>query len=216
MADKGGPGMPFPTKVKKTASKPPSKAKQSSSKGKDESSSRKGASVLIDSSSSSDSDENSGKGGKGDKAGKAGGYSGMPPRPGAKVRPENPTLNVQKDLPKNAKCLMDCEAALALQGIQDHLTVLRNDPMIRIPESFDRGLQYAKSGSHYTNPSSVRELLEYPYFIICMIANICPETVEEVYALVPSLKDRRLQNEAPIRNALKKLGGLKNPKMNEI
>ena len=126
--------------------------------------------------------------------------------------------------------------------------------------SFDRGLQYAKRGSHYKNPKSVRQVLEYPWFRglsiryiyfkiticcvvrrdaffclvetltrtlglsqsmvsqkerseskpllvgtlfrecifwsylwicllqICVIADVCPETAEEVFALVPSLK----------------------------
>lgn len=36
-------------------------------------------------------------------------------------------------LPENFKCLMDCEAAVILQGIQDHMVMLSRDPSIKIP-----------------------------------------------------------------------------------
>lgn len=38
------------------------------------------------------------------------------------------------ELPKNAKCLMDCEAAVILQGIEEQLAILSRDPAIKIPE----------------------------------------------------------------------------------
>lgn len=36
-----------------------------------------------------------------------------------------------------------------------------------VSRSFDRGLQYAKRGSHYTNALSIRKVLEYPQFLVC-------------------------------------------------
>ncbi|CAK7323366.1 unnamed protein product [Dovyalis caffra] len=61
---------------------------------------------------------------------------------------------------------------------------------------FDKGLQYAKTGARYTNPQSVRRVLEAlrKYGVsdgeICLIANVFPETADEAFALVPSLKVR--------------------------
>ncbi|KAI8524855.1 hypothetical protein RHMOL_Rhmol13G0182000 [Rhododendron molle] len=100
----------------------------------------------------------------------------------------------EQELPKNAKCLMDCEAADILLGIQEQMVVLSEDPTIKIPIPFDRGLQYAKNGSRYTDPESVRRVLEplkahgVSDSEICMIANICPESLDEVFALISSLK----------------------------
>ncbi|CAK9170997.1 unnamed protein product [Ilex paraguariensis] len=69
-------------------------------------------------------------------------------------------FKIEHELPENAKCLMDCEAAEILQGIQEQMVILSEDPAIKIPISFDRGLQYAKRGSHYTSPHSVRRVLD--------------------------------------------------------
>uniref|UniRef100_A0A2P2JLW1 Uncharacterized protein MANES_09G085000 n=1 Tax=Rhizophora mucronata TaxID=61149 RepID=A0A2P2JLW1_RHIMU len=71
-------------------------------------------------------------------------------------------LKLEQELPKDAKCLMDCEAALILQGIQEQMVLLSRDPTIKLPMSFDKGLHYAKAGARYTNPQSVRRALEYP------------------------------------------------------
>lgn len=44
-------------------------------------------------------------------------------------------INWRAELPKNVKCqcLMDCEAAQLLQGIQDQMVLLSADPTIKIP-----------------------------------------------------------------------------------
>ncbi|MBA0778444.1 hypothetical protein Gotri_006310 [Gossypium trilobum] len=72
------------------------------------------------------------------------------------------SLPLFAELPENVKCLMDCEAASILEGIQDQMVILSSDPTIKLPESFGSGLQYAKTGSYYTNPQSVRKVLQYP------------------------------------------------------
>ncbi|ONI09910.1 hypothetical protein PRUPE_4G017900 [Prunus persica] len=111
-----------------------------------------------------------------------------------KKEPQPLELKIEQELPQSAKCLMDCEAADILQGIQEQIILLSKDPTIKIPVSFDKGLQYAKRTSHYTNPQSVRKVLETltKYGVsdgeISVIANVCPETTDEVFALVPSLK----------------------------
>lgn len=43
------------------------------------------------------------------------------------------TLGAFVELPKNAKCMMDCEAALILKGIEEQMVVLSEDPTIKIP-----------------------------------------------------------------------------------
>ncbi|KAH9750043.1 DNA-directed RNA polymerases IV and V subunit 4 [Citrus sinensis] len=112
------------------------------------------------------------KGGKGDKVAN-----------GAKVSVVKEALplelRVEQELPKNAKCLMDCEAAHILEGIQEQMALLSADPTIKIPVSFDKGL--LSLSEHGVTDGE-----------ICVIANICPETVEEAYAIVPSLKDTLL------------------------
>lgn len=101
------------------------------------------------------------KGGKGDKTG-SGGKSPVSKEPSVLE------LKIDLEIPKNAKCLMDCEAEQVLQGIQEQMVILSEDPTIKIPQSFDRGLQYCKRGSHYTNSQSVRRVLEYPLcYIFC-------------------------------------------------
>ncbi|XP_028764837.1 DNA-directed RNA polymerases IV and V subunit 4-like [Neltuma alba] len=103
-------------------------------------------------------------------------------------------FGIEQELPNNVKCLMNCEAADILLGIQDQMTILSKDPTIKIPASFDKGLQYAKSNGHYTKSESVRSILEPLADLgvsdaeLCVIGNVCPETLEEVYALIPSLK----------------------------
>jgi DNA-directed RNA polymerase II subunit RPB4 len=67
------------------------------------------------------------------------------------------------DLPENAECMMDCEAFQILDGIKGQLVGLSEDPSIKIPVSYDRALAYVESCVHYTNPQSVRKVLEYPF-----------------------------------------------------
>ncbi|GAA0160620.1 hypothetical protein LIER_43533 [Lithospermum erythrorhizon] len=116
--------------------------------------------------------------------------------------------SVPLGLSENTTCLMDCEAAEILQGIQDHMVELSADAEIKIPISFDRGLIYAKRGEGYTDPHTVRKILEPLQRLgvsdgeICLIANVCPESVEEVFALLPSFK--KLKKAEILKEALKK------------
>ncbi|XP_043688102.1 DNA-directed RNA polymerases IV and V subunit 4-like isoform X2 [Telopea speciosissima] len=230
MAEKGGKGFSLP-KERKLSSKSPSK-KEASLKGKDGSSKKGRRKVHFETSDSEDSptarirsSSKSGgkilfespvakgdgsKGGKNDKTGKTGGKGTVPKEPTVLE------LNVEEELPKDAKCLMDCEAAVLLQGIQDQQASLSEDPTFKMPESFDKGLLYAKAGNHYTSHQSVRRALQtlkrhdISDGEICMIANICPESVDEVFALVPSLKTNRHKIEEPIKDAFYELAKCKN------
>uniref|UniRef100_A0A251VL01 Putative RNA polymerase II, Rpb4 n=1 Tax=Helianthus annuus TaxID=4232 RepID=A0A251VL01_HELAN len=120
-----------------------------------------------------------------------------------------------KKLPENAKCLMNCEAAQILQGIQDHMVLLSKDPTIKIPSSFDRALQYANTGNFYTDPQSVRQVLEslkkqdVSDGEICVIANTGIDTTEKAFALMPSLKAKQIKVIEPLSAALTELTKLK-------
>lgn len=216
MSEKGGKGYSQP-KGGKSALKSPS-----SLKGKDDGSakSKRGRKVQFDPEDSLDAKVNSfsksggkgdnpfskgnlGKGGKGEKI--ANGGKSLPPL----------ELRLEQELPENAKCMMDCEAGDILQGIQDHMIVLSTDPTIKIPTSFDRALQYATRGNHYKNPQSVKRALEtlkkhgVADGEMCMIANTAPESVDEVFALIPSFKGKKNKLREPLEIVLSELEKLK-------
>ncbi|CAI0374232.1 unnamed protein product [Linum tenue] len=117
-------------------------------------------------------------------------------------------LRLNQELLKNAKCLMDCEAAEIIQGIQDQMTLLSQDATIKLPVSFHKGLQYSQANARYTNTHSVRRVLDtlkkhgVVEGEISVIANACPESTEEVFALVPSLKSKKSILQEPLEVAL--------------
>ncbi|GMI72652.1 hypothetical protein HRI_000934500 [Hibiscus trionum] len=216
MSDKGGRMFTLPTKATP-------KSSLKSSAGKDDSSakSKKGRKVQFGTEGSPDVQFNFssgksdgkfatpfGKGGKGDKVSNGG-------KTHVAKESQALELRVEPELPENVKCLMDCEAASILEGIQDQMVVLSGDPTIKLPESFHSGLQYSKGGSCYTNPQSVRKVLQslskhgVSNSEICMIANTCPETVEEVFALVRSLQAKKSRFSEPLKDALDELAKLK-------
>uniref|UniRef100_A0ACD5Z3Y7 Uncharacterized protein n=1 Tax=Avena sativa TaxID=4498 RepID=A0ACD5Z3Y7_AVESA len=160
---------------------------------------------------SSFSEGEAGKGGKAFSAGKGGKGSTS----NAKPAKSDAELKFELDMPLNSRILMDCEAAEMLQQIHEHMAILSEDPKIKIPESFDKAFQYAKEGNHFTTAKSVKQILDplKKYGVndgeLCMIANIGPETIKEVYALVPSLKATRSINEGLITEALAALANIK-------
>ncbi|PWZ25361.1 DNA-directed RNA polymerases IV and V subunit 4 [Zea mays] len=98
-------------------------------------------------------------------------------------------LKLELDIPPNSRMLMNCEAAELLQEIHEHMAILSEDPKIKIPEPLKKcGVSDGE---------------------ICMIANIGPETVEEVYALVPSLKANRSAIEGSVTEVLTALANIK-------
>ncbi|KAL6633639.1 hypothetical protein ACP70R_026310 [Stipagrostis hirtigluma subsp. patula] len=152
---------------------------------------------------------NTGKGGKGSAS------NAVPTKSDAE-------LKLELDIPPNSRVLMNCEAAELLQEIHEHMAILSEDPKIKMPESFDKAFQYAKDWKHFTSADSVKQALDSLTSCcrtlkkcgvkdgeICMIANIGPETLEEVYALVPSLKATRSLTEGPIKEVLAALANIK-------
>ncbi|XP_006350243.1 DNA-directed RNA polymerases IV and V subunit 4 [Solanum tuberosum] len=217
MAEKGGKGFSLP-KSGKSALKSPA------SKGKDDSSvkSKRGRKVQFDSEGSLDTNSTKsngkadipslkgdlGKAGKGEKAGSAG--------KSQKAKAPDPLeLRVEQELPANSTCLMDCEAADILQGIQENMVVLSDDPAIKLPVSFDRGLAYAQRNRLYDNPQAVKQILEplkqhgVSDGELCMIANFPLESVDEVFALVPSFKNKKSKLRVPLENVLAELAKLR-------
>ncbi|XP_056159922.1 DNA-directed RNA polymerases IV and V subunit 4-like [Syzygium oleosum] len=224
MAEKGGNGSSVPSQAVKYSLKSAT-SNRASAKGKDDSSGKpkKARKVQFVSEGLGDgifgfssggkvdsllNKLNLGKGGKGDKTGKAA-KSSAP----KELLPLE--LRFEHELPKHAKCLMDCEATEILQGIQEQMVILSEDPTIKIPVSFDCGLQYAKNGIHYADRASVRRALEplTQYGVtegeICVIGNVCPETPDEVFALVPSLKAKKSKLAEPLKDVLAELVKLK-------
>ncbi|XP_060183402.1 mediator of RNA polymerase II transcription subunit 15a-like isoform X3 [Lycium barbarum] len=133
------------------------------------------------------SSSDSSKGGKGKNAG-SGGKSQKAKEP----RPLE--LRVEQELPAKKICLMDSEAADILQGIQEKMVELSEDPAIKLPVSFDRGLAYAQRNKLYNDPQAIKQILK-PLKVhgvsdgeLCMIANFHLESVDEVFAVVPSFK----------------------------
>ncbi|PON90328.1 RNA polymerase II, Rpb [Trema orientale] len=211
MSEKGGKGFSLPQKKGRKPSLKSTNGKEAPLKGKDDTPAKlkKGRKVQFDAGIAEDKSNfsskyggkndtpttfpkaSSGLSGKGDKTFSSGKSSTPKPPPPLE-------LKIEQELPKDAKCLMDCEAADILQSIQERMVLLSKDPTVKIPASFDRGLQYAKRGSHYTNPRSM-----------CVIANVCPETADEVFALVPSLKAKKSMVSEPLKDALLELAKLK-------
>ncbi|XWS12993.1 hypothetical protein CRYUN_Cryun37aG0137400 [Craigia yunnanensis] len=232
MSDKGGKGFSLPTKTTPKSSLKSASASASASvtarHGKDDNSAKpkRGRKVQFGTEGSPDlkfnfsSPKSDGKFatpiGKGDwaKGGKGEKLVNGGKTPVAKEA-QSLELRVEQELPENVKCLMDCEAASILEGIQEQMVILSEDSTIKLPESFDSGLRYAKTGSYYTNPQSVTRALEdlskygVSYSEICVIANSCPETVDEVFALVRSLEAKRCRLSEPLKDVLVELAKLK-------
>ncbi|KAL2616584.1 hypothetical protein AAZV13_08G136100 [Glycine max] len=119
-----------------------------------------------------------------------------------------------------AKCLMNCE----LQQISD-------DPMNQVSQVFEKSQQYVKRFSRYKNPDAVRDKFERLSYLIwsseknlsiilaryqlaefelCVLGNLCLETVEEAIAMVPSIESRgRAQDDEAIEKMLNDLSLIK-------
>lgn len=104
-------------------------------------------------------------------------------------------LKLGEDFVK-AKCLMNSEVAVILERKYEQLQQLADDPSSQVSQVFEKSLQYVRRFSRYQNPNAVRQVREVlsrnqlAEFEVCVIGNLCPETVEEAKALVPSLAKR--------------------------
>ncbi|PKI33436.1 DNA-directed RNA polymerase II subunit 4 [Punica granatum] len=95
-----------------------------------------------------------------------------------------------------AKCLMNCEVSLILEHKYEQLRQMSEDPLNQVSQVFEKSLQYVKRFSRYKNPDAVRQVREIlsryhlTEFELCVLGNLCPETVEEAIAMVPSMKTK--------------------------
>ncbi|PKU87537.1 hypothetical protein MA16_Dca018068 [Dendrobium catenatum] len=103
-----------------------------------------------------------------------------------------------------AKCLMNCEVALILDRRLEQLQQMSDDPTNQMSQVFEKSHQYVKRFSRYKNQDAVKQVREIlsrnklAEFELCVLGNLCPETVEEAIAMVPSLKSkgRALEDDA--------------------
>lgn len=139
----------------------------------------------------------------------------MASRSGQPVEEEDASeLKLGEDFVK-AKCLMNAEVALVLQRKYEQLQQLADDPSSQISQVFERSLQYVRRFSRYQNPDAVKQVREVltrnqlHEFEVCVIGNLCPETVEEAKALVPSITKRGRMDEEKIETMLTDLATIK-------
>ncbi|EXC19704.1 DNA-directed RNA polymerase II subunit [Morus notabilis] len=98
-----------------------------------------------------------------------------------------------------AKCLMNCEVALILEHKYEQLQQTSDDPMNQVSQVFEKSLQYVKRFSRYKNPDA-----------LCVLGNLCPETVEEAIAMVPSIRSKgRAHDDEAIEKMLNDLSLIK-------
>ncbi|KAL3643310.1 hypothetical protein CASFOL_014125 [Castilleja foliolosa] len=148
------------------------------------------------------------KGGKGDKVANGSKKS-------TKKAPSPVERKIDQELPQKSLCLMDCEAAEILQGIQEQMVILSQDPDIKLPSSFTMGLTYAQRSGNQAKPETVKRIFEplkkhgVSECEICLIVNTCPESVDEVFAFIPALKPKMSKLKDPLRIALSELTNLK-------
>ncbi|KAH7444665.1 hypothetical protein KP509_02G087000 [Ceratopteris richardii] len=96
---------------------------------------------------------------------------------------------------EKAKCLMNSEVAVILERKYEQIQQLP-DPASQVSQVFEKSLQYVKRFSRYQNPNAVKQVREVlsrnqlAEFEVCVIGNLCPDTLEEAKALVPSLAKR--------------------------
>ncbi|KAK8969551.1 hypothetical protein KSP40_PGU020031 [Platanthera guangdongensis] len=95
-----------------------------------------------------------------------------------------------------AKCLMNCEVALILDRRLEQLQQMSDDPTNQLSQVFEKSHQYVKRFSRYKNQDAVKQVREIlsrnklSEFELSVLGNLCPETVEEAIAMVPSLKTK--------------------------
>ncbi|XP_062018854.1 DNA-directed RNA polymerase II subunit 4-like [Rosa rugosa] len=118
-----------------------------------------------------------------------------------------------------AKCLMNCEVSLILEHRLAQLQQMSDDPKNnQVSQVFDKSLQYVKRFSRYKNPDAVKQVREtlgnyqLTEFELCVLGNLCTETVDEAIAMVPTLKakGRRMHDDDDaIQNMLRDLAFIK-------
>ncbi|KAI5058294.1 hypothetical protein GOP47_0026464 [Adiantum capillus-veneris] len=108
-------------------------------------------------------------------------------------------LKLGEDFEK-AKCLMNSEVAVILERKYEQIQQL-SDPASQVSQVFEKSFQYVKRFSRYQNLNAVKQVREVlsrnqlAEFEVCVIGNLCLDTLEESKALVPSLAKRSKSDE---------------------
>ncbi|XVE83243.1 hypothetical protein DITRI_Ditri16bG0072100 [Diplodiscus trichospermus] len=117
---------------------------------------------------------------------------------------------------ENAAELKIGDVALILEHKYEQLQQMSDDPMNQVSQVFEKSLQYVKRFSRYKNPDAVRQVREIlsryqlAEFELCVLGNLCPETVEEAIAMVPSIKTKgRAHDDDAIERMLNDLSLIK-------
>ncbi|XP_060671051.1 DNA-directed RNA polymerase II subunit 4-like [Ziziphus jujuba] len=71
-----------------------------------------------------------------------------------------------------AKCPMNCEVSILLVHRCDQLKHMSDDSLKQLPQVFEKVLQYVKRFSHFTNQDAVKQVREYPSFLIIFLSHI--------------------------------------------
>uniref|UniRef100_A0A1D1ZCW3 DNA-directed RNA polymerase II subunit RPB4 n=1 Tax=Anthurium amnicola TaxID=1678845 RepID=A0A1D1ZCW3_9ARAE len=115
-----------------------------------------------------------------------------------------------------AKCLMNCEVSLILDKKYEQLQNISDDPMNQTSQVFEKSLQYVKRFSRYKTSETAKQVREVlsrnrlAEFELCVLGNLCPETVEEAIAMVPTIKSKgRFEDEDAIEKMLHDLSLIK-------
>lgn len=98
---------------------------------------------------------------------------------------------------EGAQCLMNAEVAQILEAKLEHLKKENpnDDPLSQVTSVFAKSLEYVQRFKQYSNQEAVNEVrkvlkeAKLHEFEVCVIGNLCPETAEEMKAVVPSLAD---------------------------
>ncbi|KAK7854922.1 dna-directed rna polymerase ii subunit 4 [Quercus suber] len=117
---------------------------------------------------------------------------------------------------ENAAELKIGDVALILEHKYEQLQQMSEDPLNQVSQVFEKSLQYVKRFSRYKNPDAVRQVREIlsryqlAEFELCVLGNLCPETVEEAIAMVPSIKTKgRAHDDEAIEKMLNDLSLIK-------
>ncbi|KAH7529260.1 hypothetical protein FEM48_Zijuj05G0165600 [Ziziphus jujuba var. spinosa] len=96
-------------------------------------------------------------------------------------------------LKKRKKTLQCSNLATILSYLISDSHILESDFLFRV---FEKALQYVKRFSRFTNQDAVKQVREVlsryqlAEYELAVLGNLCPETVEEANAVVPSLKTK--------------------------
>lgn len=103
---------------------------------------------------------------------------------------------------ERAQCLMNAEVAQILEAKLEHLKKENpsEDPLSQVTPVFAKSLEYVQRFRSYKNQEAVNEVrkvlkeAKLHEFEMCVVGNLCPETAEEMQAMVPSLTNPDREN----------------------